>query len=373
MKLSLKKDTVETKKLKSLYQKEEEYSTYLGAVENAIASAYLLNRKLNDTEVIKTLKELKKNYESSSSNPMKKEILQNLSEATAGEPITPHELGLVFDYILWSIDNLNWLPDKQAYVKWITYAMELMPDVEEKKYVKYIVQWGRRNGLSKKQIDSILLRTDDIEVDDEEQEKSQVESEFFAMSTEERISFLMEKGTIHFDLLEEFLFRLGEENDWKTIQNVYAEFVNRFPDFVPIYTVMYPLYINKDKTIAKKYLKQGLEMLEKIPGMPEGLRAAMRKDMEKALKMDRSSSDNLWSNSSFTQSMSPKEMEAKGKTFHMKHDEDMNYNCQKCRTKISAHNRDWHDGMCDKCFDAQHFPEDADDGESQTPLDRYIK
>ena len=39
----------------------------------------------------------------------------------------------------------------------------------------------------------------------------------------------------------------------------------------------------------------------------------------------------------------------------MKHDEEMNYNCKKCNKKISAHNKDWHDGMCDDCFDKEHY------------------
>lgn len=40
------------------------------------------------------------------------------------------------------------------------------------------------------------------------------------------------------------------------------------------------------------------------------------------------------------------------RTFHMKHDEEMDFSCKSCGTNISAHNKDWHGGMCDKCFDA---------------------
>ena len=32
-------------------------------------------------------------------------------------------------------------------------------------------------------------------------------------------------------------------------------------------------------------------------------------------------------------------------------DKEMNYNCKKCNKKISSHNKDWHNGMCDDCFD----------------------
>lgn len=54
---------------------------------------------------------------------------------------------------------------------------------------------------------------------------------------------------------------------------------------------------------------------------------------------------------SFMETMSPEEYQEKIKTFHKKHNEDMNYNCKKCNKKISAHNKDWHARMCDDCFD----------------------
>lgn len=68
--------------------------------------------------------------------------------------------------------------------------------------------------------------------------------------------------------------------------------------------------------------------------------------------------EEIWEKGSFTQSMSPYEMKSKMRTFSMKHDEEMNYNCKECKIKISAHNRDWHDNMCDECFDNKYFSED---------------
>ena len=58
----------------------------------------------------------------------------------------------------------------------------------------------------------------------------------------------------------------------------------------------------------------------------------------------------------FAETISPEDMEEKIKTFHMKHDEEMNFNCKKCDEKISAHNKDWHAGMCDDCFNQEHYP-----------------
>ena len=60
--------------------------------------------------------------------------------------------------------------------------------------------------------------------------------------------------------------------------------------------------------------------------------------------------DDFWEEGSFIQTMSSVDIKEKMKTFHKKHDEDMNFNCRKCGKKISAHNKDWHDGLCDECF-----------------------
>jgi len=68
--------------------------------------------------------------------------------------------------------------------------------------------------------------------------------------------------------------------------------------------------------------------------------------------------NSIWKKGFFAEPLNPEETEEKMKTFHKKHDEDMNFNCKKCNKKISAHNKDWHDGMCDDCFDKIYFKED---------------
>lgn len=60
--------------------------------------------------------------------------------------------------------------------------------------------------------------------------------------------------------------------------------------------------------------------------------------------------EEFWAEGSFIESVSAEEMKRKERTIHMKNTEEMNYNCKKCNCKISAHNKDWHAGMCDKCF-----------------------
>ena len=65
--------------------------------------------------------------------------------------------------------------------------------------------------------------------------------------------------------------------------------------------------------------------------------------------------DELWEKGSFAETVGSHQIKEKLKTIHKKHDEDMNYNCQKCNQKISAHNKDWHAGLCDECFDRECF------------------
>ena len=66
--------------------------------------------------------------------------------------------------------------------------------------------------------------------------------------------------------------------------------------------------------------------------------------------------ESIWSEESFAETLGPEDVKNKMRTFHMKHDEEMNFNCSKCNTKISAHNKDWHNGMCDNCFNEKFFP-----------------
>lgn len=74
-------------------------------------------------------------------------------------------------------------------------------------------------------------------------------------------------------------------------------------------------------------------------------------------KKDKENAENgFWADGFFAESVDPNDKD-KMKTFHMKHDEEMKFDCSKCNAKISAHNKDWHGGMCDGCFNKEFFPE----------------
>ena len=100
-----------------------------------------------------------------------------------------------------------------------------------------------------------------------------------------------------------------------------------------------------------RYMK---ESFEKIEHNPEKIQELL-KELQLNFKNVETKKDDLWEEGYFAETMGPKDIKERMRTFHMKHDEEMNYNCKKCNKKISAHNKDWHDGMCDDCFDETHY------------------
>jgi len=76
------------------------------------------------------------------------------------------------------------------------------------------------------------------------------------------------------------------------------------------------------------------------------------------MKTKKNEDENFWSDETFYETMGSEDMKEKMKTFHKKHGEDMNFSCSKCSKRISAHNKDWHAGMCDDCFNKKFFPDD---------------
>lgn len=57
----------------------------------------------------------------------------------------------------------------------------------------------------------------------------------------------------------------------------------------------------------------------------------------------------FWEEGYFAETLSSAEVKEKMKTFHQGHDDEMKFACSKCGAKISAHNKDWHGGMCNDC------------------------
>ncbi len=256
----LAEDNEKIKEIKSLFQREVEYVSFLGPIESFFAYFYLDNLDTKDSDIEKAIKNIKMNYYKLINDfniYLEKELIGVISEILKQNikhkrKITRHELFLVLNYILWSIDNRKHLGDKQAYLKWICNYFNILPSEEKKEFDKFYDDYGKKKGLSKKDI-SVLKN--DIDEDEEipinEAVLSKIDSEIFSEN---------EDGEYQF-----------------------------------------------------------------------------------------------WENGSFVESIKPEELEEKLKTINKKHDEDVNFNCKKCGRKISAHSKDWHDGLCDKCFYESHY------------------
>lgn len=52
------------------------------------------------------------------------------------------------------------------------------------------------------------------------------------------------------------------------------------------------------------------------------------------------SEEGFWADNSFLELMNPQNTSDKMRTFNMEHNREMDYNCEKCNAKISAHNKD---------------------------------
>ena len=77
--------------------------------------------------------------------------------------------------------------------------------------------------------------------------------------------------------------------------------------------------------------------------------------------------NDFWEDNDFFETLDPQDSDEKMKTFYKKHDEDMNYNCKKCNKKISAHNKDWHNGMCDEC--SKNYTKNFNEEDFNMPMD----
>ena len=179
----LKEDNFRVSQIKSLFQKEEEYNIYFYTIEYEIATYFLKNRNIKEKDIIRILKDIKKNYMQDLDffqNKLEKEIVRKLSLVLQEKRITHHEFRLVFGYLLWCIDNRSWIPNNRAYLNWLLYFFRLYDKAEMKSYEEIIREYTKILNIPNEQVDAILLKTDKSFLSKEEIEASKAESEEFA-------------------------------------------------------------------------------------------------------------------------------------------------------------------------------------------------
>ncbi|AKB27759.1 hypothetical protein MSSIT_1040 [Methanosarcina siciliae T4/M] len=298
-------DTPEIKEIKSIYNKEYEYSEYLSEIEFSIADYYYnANRKVTDKDVIRALKNIKENHDKPISffeKPLEKEIVKSLVEPLKESLLYDHEFTLVLDYVLWSIDNRSWLEDKQAYVKWITYVLDFFSEAEEKKYESKFKKFARKMGISGAQVDMLLMKKeaedfldeDDIfgegglfeelaleEILEEDRIADDLETGFFLMTDDEKFDFLLDKGPDYVELVQDYIMELAEKEEFEKIQDFYKKFNEKHENFFPMHFIVGSAYLNSDPAHAISYFEKTLKATENSEEFPPEMLEELKTNMD---------------------------------------------------------------------------------------------
>jgi len=298
-------DTPEIKEIKSIYEKEYEYSDYLSEIEFAIAGYYYEeNRNLKDKDVISILKNIKQNRDKPISffkKDLEIDIIESLIEPLEENPLTNHEFTLVIDYVLWVIENRSWVEDKQAYVKWITYVLGFFSEVEEGKYERQFKKSARKFGLSSAQVDMLLMKrassdffeegdlfeglVDKSEILSEDRTADDLETGFFLMTDDEKFNFLLDNGMDYVELVQGYILDLKDKEDYEKIQDFYKKSIEAHENFFPLQFIMGISYIDKDPALAKSYFQEAISTAQKLEEIPEESKKVLRRDINQLTKL----------------------------------------------------------------------------------------
>lgn len=282
----LKKDMPAIKEIRTLFNREEKYRSFLGAIEHAVAEHYIEHRDTTDKQVTSTIKHLERTYMhdlDSFSDRLPMRILAYLGLALEEMPVTHHELKLVFSYIRWSIDNRNWMPGKQAYVRWIANALDFFDEKEKEAYEHEMRTLARRRGIPKSAVDAaILMKGTEVDVP-EDDGFSQLNSEFFAIPEREKFDTVIDHLQERPELLGFYVDELEAHQDYETMERLFKSVLDIAPCFQPITMKLGLLYKRKGNPhLARHHFEQALESLKEIPD--EVIDASQKEHLWKTIK-----------------------------------------------------------------------------------------
>lgn len=153
-------ETEEIMKLKSLRDEAvEAYTDVTFPIESNIADYFLENRHITDKDVKKALKNfIRTPFEEfdHSKFPIEHTVQCGAIEGAKDKKISLHELGLIIEYIVVSVENRDFLPDKQAYLRWICAFLGYFDEAEIRKLEKDYRIFGLRNRMPKFAIDELI-------------------------------------------------------------------------------------------------------------------------------------------------------------------------------------------------------------------------
>ncbi len=322
----------EIKKKVTITDEEEEYSEILSLIEAGLAIA-AGNGKTTDFELIESLKLLKQNIEFGTKNidetgvAIKFMLLPGLQE----QQITRHEVALCIQYFIKMAKNIRSERGKRSFV---TELRRRADEIEGKMKEEMEESDAAYDEFENKEIDEKYEYLMSVKEPDEHE---WIESELHFLGIMltrdedyEKAEKLFKKGTLMFPQDPFFHHDMGMLNwimsNFKESEKWFVEAQNKSKDH-----------------------EQSSEFDLFLASIEKNL-ASVRNGEEFKEEEEEPDEDAFWEEESFAETLDSSNPE-KMKTFHKKHDEDLNFSCRSCSAKISTHNKDWHSGMCDDCFE----------------------
>jgi len=116
-------ETAKVMKLKAIIGKKvEEYSDVIFPIESNIAEYFLENQQIKDADVKKAFINFIKNPFGEfdySKFPIEYEIQFGASIGAQNKKIALHELKLIVDFLILSIENRDYIPGERGYLTWV--------------------------------------------------------------------------------------------------------------------------------------------------------------------------------------------------------------------------------------------------------------
>ena len=151
-------DNDKMKEIKTIYHREIEYISFLQPIESFFAFYYYdYDPKLKDVDVKKAVRKVKSDLNKTPDffdTEFEKELMHVISFALkkSTKKITKHELQLVLGYILWCIDNRNWVNDPRAYLNWLCNFFKIFNKEDKQKFDNFYEELGKEYGKTEEEI-----------------------------------------------------------------------------------------------------------------------------------------------------------------------------------------------------------------------------
>ncbi|WP_135605620.1 hypothetical protein [Methanococcoides sp. NM1] len=281
----LEPDNAEILELESIEGKEDEYSMFLGTFEFTIAHYYHDNdKKITDKEVVNLLKDIKANLDKKMNYFQHLPgalLIENLIEIFDEENITVHEFNLVIDYVLEAVENRSWMSDRQAYLKWICYYIDITIEQEDQQYKKRVERLAKMYDIPPGAVDDLLEKSPDF-VMGEAPDPLTLNSEFIAMNDDEKYEYLAENAPNDFNLFLAYLSELESNGNIDIAIKLAKRASKRFGEMFSLHLKIGEYFLHFDPNISKGYYNRAISSLEKVELIPD----EMKKDIVESIKED---------------------------------------------------------------------------------------